>query len=112
MAKNIGIYLFFVVLFGSFGVVSLSPVSVMAATTTATTPAKSTDVSTTSTAEIQNIQKIIGEKTPSWISGPIINTINFLEEFRKTKFNTPLIFYAVLIIILILVLRFIFRLIF
>ena len=62
--------------------------------------------------QIKNIKKIIGEKTPDFLSKPIIAVVNALEEFRKNSFNSQLVFYSVFFFFLLLIARFIWRLIF
>lgn|ERR1035437_5480367 len=106
MLNNKRVVLFFMLTFALLTVFSFLPSNTIAATTT------ESKATTSNPSEIQTIQKIIGDKTPSFISQPIIAVINFLEEFRKTNFNNPFIFYSILIILLILIIRFIWRLIF
>ena len=60
----------------------------------------------------QNIQKIIGENTPEFISKIIISTVDKLEDFRVNTFNSKFIFYPVLIILLFFILRYIWNRIF
>ena len=60
----------------------------------------------------QNIQKIIGENTPEFISKIIISTVDKLEDFRVNTFNSEFIFYPVLIILLFFILRYIWNRIF
>ena len=76
------------------------------------------------TSEIGNIRKIIGEKTPDFISKPVIAIVEALEEFRTNNaeksegkiyhfvFANVFIFYGIFIIILFLLLRIIWRIIF
>lgn len=74
--------------------------------------------------EIENIKKIIGENTPEFLSKPVIACVEFFENIRKDMnsktenqivhpiFNKPIIFYAILFVIFILILRSTWRLIF
>ena len=74
--------------------------------------------------QIKNIQKIIGDKTPSFLSKPIIATLDKTEGFRtsmakKTEgkalsvvFKYWVIFYGILAFLVGLILRSLWRLIF
>ena len=76
------------------------------------------------TSEIGNIRKIIGEKTPDFIAKPVIAVVTALENFRLAQaeksegkvyhfvFANVFIFYGIFIIILFLLLRIIWRIIF
>jgi hypothetical protein len=60
--------------------------------------------------EISNIANIIKEKTPDFISVPIVAMANNIEAFRQTlgpTFSNKLLFYAVFAVIIFLILRFI-----
>ncbi|MEK7569695.1 MAG: hypothetical protein AAB500_02310 [Patescibacteria group bacterium] len=75
-------------------------------------------------SEIRNIQTIVGEKTPDFIKKPIIASITWLENFRLTGaersegqfyhfvFANVYVFYGIFIVIVLLVLRTIWRIIF
>ncbi|HEY4494386.1 MAG TPA: hypothetical protein VJB95_03090 [Candidatus Paceibacterota bacterium] len=75
-------------------------------------------------SEIQNIKKIIGKKTPDFIAKPVIAVVTALENFRLAQaeksegkvyhfvFANVFIFYGIFIIILFLLLRIIWRIIF
>jgi len=75
-------------------------------------------------AQIKNIQKIIGEKTPEFISKPIIKFVEVIESFRSktagktenkiitTVFNSKIIFYSFFAIVFFYLFRIIWRLIF
>ncbi len=60
----------------------------------------------------QNIQKVVGENTPKFISQIIIGAVDRLEAFRINTFNNGFIFYSILLIILFYILRYIWKLIF
>src|SRR3990167_195296 len=76
------------------------------------------------TSEIGNIRKIIGEKTPEFITKPIVAVVEAIEGFRIKQaeksdgkvyhfvFANVFVFYGILIIILFLLLRTIWRIIF
>lgn|GEM_PF-5491833 len=75
-------------------------------------------------SEIDNIKRIIGEKTPEFIKKPIIAAVLWLEKFRKDMdaksegkfynfaFASPYVFYVIVFIIFMFVLRIIWRIIF
>jgi hypothetical protein len=75
-------------------------------------------------SEIDNIQKLIGEKTPDFIAKPVIAIAEALEKFRTNNaeksegkmyhfvFANVFIFYGIFVVILFLLLRTIWRIIF
>jgi len=75
-------------------------------------------------SDIDNIKKIIGEKTPDVIAKPVIAAVQAIEKFRidmaeKSEgkfynfiFSNPYVFYVIFFIIFIFVLRTIWRIIF
>ena len=75
-------------------------------------------------SDIDNIKKIIGEKTPDVIAKPVIATVQAIEKFRidmaeKSEgkfynfiFSNPYVFYVIFFIIFVFVLRTIWRIIF
>jgi len=75
-------------------------------------------------SEISNIKKLIGEKTPDFIAKPVIAVVTALENFRIKQaeksdgkvyhfvFANVFVFYGIFIIILFLLLRIIWRIIF
>lgn len=81
--------------------------------TTSNTPVQNTQGTTpprtSSNKEIENIKKIIGEKTPSFIANPIIYIVNALENFRLNHFNNPVIFYSLFFVFFYFILRSIWR---
>ncbi len=74
--------------------------------------------------QIKNIQRVIGEKTPSFIAKPIIAAVEAVETFRtnmadkidnkivSTIFDNKFVFYGIFIVIVVLILRSLWRLIF
>jgi len=64
------------------------------------------------TSEMSNIQKIVGSKTPPFFAHFIVTCINALENFRIHNFNNPFIFYGVLIFVVVLIVRFFWRMFF
>jgi hypothetical protein len=115
MSKKVGVILFpllflFIFLLPAHQSIAVTktPEKVAPKTATATLPT----TTGASPGEIQNIQKIIGDHTPSFISKPIIAVANYLEYFRLHYFNNPFIFYAILVFIVVLIVRFFWRLIF
>lgn len=71
--------------------------------TTATTNVK-TNVSTNN-----NIEKIIQDNTPNFVSKNFTLMVNNLESFRVNHFNSVYIFYPILIIVLFIILRYLWR---
>lgn len=75
-------------------------------------------------SEISNIKKIIGEKTPGFISKPVVAAVQAIEGFRIKQaeksdgkvyhfvFANVFVFYGIFVIILFLALRIIWRIIF
>ncbi|HEV7701929.1 MAG TPA: hypothetical protein VGO63_00570 [Candidatus Paceibacterota bacterium] len=56
-----------------------------------------------------NIEKIVQDHTPTFVSKGINYTIDTLESFRSNYFNSPYIFYPLVIILVFLVLRYLWR---
>ena len=75
-------------------------------------------------SEIDNIKKIIGEKTPEFISKPIIAATQAIEKFRKDQadksedkvyhfvFANPYVFYVIFSFLVLVILRTLWRMIF
>ena len=76
------------------------------------------------TSEIGNIRKIIGEKTPEFLAKPVIAAVQAIEKFRKDMavktegevyhfvFDNAYVFYVIFTVIVLMLLRTIWRIIF
>lgn len=86
--------------------------------------AQTQNTNNTGGGEIQNIKKIIGEKTPDFIAKPVIAAVQAIEEFRKDQaeksegkfynfvFAGPYVFYVIFTVVALMLLRAIWRIIF
>ena len=74
--------------------------------------------------EIQTIKKIIGEKTPEFLAKPVVAAVQAIEKFRKDMavktegevyhfvFDNAYVFYVIFTVIVLMLLRTIWRIIF